>query len=291
MTPATAYRELTKPRLSLLATLTAIAGFFLAEPGIPWSAARLAALGIGTGLAAAACGALNQWMERGPDGLMRRTERRPLPTRALSPGAALAFGLALLVAGLATVGIGANFAAMALTALTAATYLFLYTPLKTRTAWCTVVGSLPGALPVLIGAAGRADDGHLSAAPWLGFALLFCWQVPHFMALAVLWRDDYARGGFRVATVEDPSGESAAAQSSAFLALLAAATAAALASQGAHPAAWAVALASTAAYVGLGARFDAPATRAEAARPFFLLSLLHLPVVLLALVLDRALRG
>ena len=291
MTPATAYRELTKPRLSLLATLTAVAGFFLAEPGIPWSAARLAALGIGTGLAAAACGALNQWMERGPDGLMRRTEGRPLPARALGPRPALVFGLALLVAGLATVGVGANFTAMALTALTAATYLFLYTPLKTRTAWCTVVGSLPGALPVLIGAAGRADDGHLSAAPWLGFALLFCWQVPHFMALAVLWRDDYARGGFRIATVEDPTGESAAAQSSAFLALLAAATAGALAAQAAHPLTWAVAVAATAAYVRLGARFDAPATREAAARPFFLFSLLHLPAVLLALVLDRALRG
>ena len=291
MTPAAAYRELTKPRLSLLATLTAVAGFFLAEPGIPWTAGRLGAIGVGTGMAAAACGALNQWMERGPDARMRRTEGRPLPVGALSPRAALAFGAILLAAGLALVGIGANFTAMALTALTAATYLFLYTPLKTRTGWCTVVGSLPGALPVLIGAAGRADDGHLSAAPWLGFALLFCWQVPHFMALAVLWRDDYARGGFRIATVEDPSGETAAAQSSAFLALLAAATAAALGAQGAHLATWLVAAASTDAYVGLGARFDDPARRAAAARPFFLFSLLHLPVVLLALVLDRTLRG
>ncbi len=291
MTPAAAYRELTKPRLSLLATLTTVAGFFLAEPGIPWTAGRLAALGVGTGMAAGACGALNQWMERDPDGRMRRTEGRPLPAGALRPRAALAFGLALLAGGLAVVGLGANFTAMALTAATAATYLFLYTPLKTRTPWCTVVGSLPGALPLLIGAAGRADDGHLSASPWLGFALLFCWQVPHFMALAALWREDYARGGFRIATVADPSGESAAAQSSAFLALMAAATAAALVAQSAHPAAWAVAGLSTAAYVRLGARFDDPATREAAARPFFLLSLLHLPLVLLALTLDRALRG
>ena len=201
------------------------------------------------------------------------------------------FGLALLAAGLGLVAWASGLAAAALTALTALTYLFLYTPLKTRTAWCTAVGSLPGALPVLIGAAGRAPDGVPGAEAWIGFAALFCWQVPHFMALAALWREDYARGGFRVATVEDPSGESAARQSSAFLALLAAALAYGLARQGAHPATWAAVAVVTARYVALGARFDRPETREAAARPFFLFSLLHLPVALLALVLDRVLRG
>lgn len=284
---AGAYRELTKPRLSLLATLTAVAGFFLGDPKIPWSLGSLAALAVGTGMAAGACGALNQFMERRPDAKMRRTETRPLPTGQLEPRAALIFGLGLLIGGLMLVTLGTNLIAAGLTALTAATYLLLYTPLKSRTGWCTVVGSLPGALPILIGAAGRAPDGVPTPLAWLGFSALFVWQVPHFMALAVLWRDDYQRGGFKVATVEDPSGESAARQSSAFLALLAAALTAALAYQAAHGLTWFIVTAMTAWYVVLGARFDNAATRDATARPFFLLSLLHLPVTLLALVVDH----
>lgn len=283
-----AYRELTKPRLSLLAALSGIAGFFCAPAATPWTGTTLAALAAGTGLAAGACGALNQWMERRPDGQMRRTAERPLPKGELSPRAALVFGLALIGAALAILHRWTHPAALALTAATIVTYLFVYTPLKTRTPWCTVAGSLPGALPVLIGAAARAPDGRPDAIAWALFAILFCWQVPHFMGLAVLWRDDYARAGFKMATVVDPSGRSAAAQSSVFLTLLLVASAAPVALAPDELALYgATAALLGLGYARLGLRFHRDDQREQAARPFFLYSLLYLTVLLLALVLDR----
>ena len=288
MSTQRAYRELTKPRLSMLAALSAVAGFFCAAPSAPWDGATLGALAVGTGLAAGACGALNQWMERRPDGQMRRTSERPLPKGELTPRAALVFGLALLAASLVILARWTNPAAVALTVATVVTYLFLYTPLKTRTPWCTVVGSLPGALPVLIGAAARATDGAPDPVAWALFAILFCWQVPHFMGLAVLWKDDYARGGFRIATVVDPSGESAARQSTFFLVLLLIASAApVLLAPGELGVYGAVAAILGAWYLRLGLAFRSAERRAQVARPFFLFSLLYLSGLLLALVLDR----
>jgi len=288
MSTQRAYRELTKPRLSMLAALSAVAGFFCAAPSTPWAGQTLAALSAGTGLAAGACGALNQWMERRPDGQMRRTAERPLPKGELTPRAALAFGLVLLAGSLAILIRWTNPGAVLLTLATVVTYLFLYTPLKTRTPWCTVVGSLPGALPVLIGASARASDGAPDPVGWALFAILFCWQVPHFMGLAVLWKDDYARGGFRVATVVDPSGGSAARQSTFFLILLLLASAVpVLLVPGELRIYGAVAALLGAWYLRLGLAFRDPARRGQAARPFFLFSLLYLSGLMLALVLDR----
>lgn len=288
MSQPRAYRELTKPRLSLLAALSAVAGFFCAEPATPWGGATLGALAVGTGLAAGACGALNQWMERGPDGQMRRTSERPLPKGELTPRAALVFGLILLASSLAVLARWTHPVAVGLTVTTVLTYLFLYTPLKTRTHWCTVVGSLPGALPVLIGATARSADGTPDPVGWALFAILFCWQVPHFMGLAVLWKDDYARGGFRMATVVDPSGKSAAQQSTFFLILLLIASAVpVLLVPGELGVYGAVAALLGAWYLRLGLIFRDAARRAQIARPFFLFSLLYLSGLLLALVLDR----
>ena len=288
MSKPRAYRELTKPRLSLLAALSAVAGFFCAPPETPWTGTGLAALATGTGLAAGACGALNQWMERRPDGQMRRTAERPLPKGQLTPRAALVFGLVLLAAALATLHRWSNPAALWLTVATVATYLFLYTPLKTRTHWCTVAGSLPGALPVLIGAAARSPSGEPDAVGWALFAILFCWQVPHFMGLAVLWREDYARGGFRMATVVDPSGATAASQSTFFLVLMLVASAAPVLIAPTELRAYGVVAALLGAwYLRLGLAFRQPARREQVARPFFLFSLLYLSALLLALVLDR----
>jgi protoheme IX farnesyltransferase len=248
----------------------------------------LLALSIGTGLAAGACGALNQWMERLPDAQMQRTASRPLPQAQLTPRAALIFGIVLLVGGLAMIARWTNLTALALTAATVVSYLFLYTPLKTRTQWCTVVGSLPGALPVLIGSAARSTDGNPDAMGWALFAILFCWQVPHFMGLAVLWKDDYARGGFRIATVVDPSGESAARQSTFFLVLLLVASAVPVILAPADLRAYGVVAALLGAwYLRLGIAFRDKSRREHVARRFFLFSLLYLSVLLLTLVLDR----
>lgn len=283
-----AYRELTKPRLSMLAALSAVAGFFCAPPETVWTGTGLTALSFGTAFAAGACGALNQWMERHPDGQMQRTAQRPLPMGELTPRAALAFGLVLLVAALVILARWTNPTALVLTIATVITYLFLYTPLKTRTHWCTVAGSLPGALPVLIGSAARSPDGTPDALGWALFAILFCWQIPHFMGLAVLWRDDYARGGFRMATVVDPSGETAASQSTFFLVLLLVASAIPVAiAPGELPVYGGVAALLGAWYLKLGLEFRQADQREHVARPFFLFSLVYLSVLLLALVLDR----
>ncbi len=288
MSTPRAYRELTKPRLSMLAALSAVAGFFCAPPNEPWSGMTLMALSIGTGLAAGACGALNQWMERLPDAQMQRTASRPLPTGQLTPRAALIFGIILLIGGLGMIARWTNPVALTLTAATVLSYLLLYTPLKTRTQWCTLVGSLPGALPVLIGSAARDAHGNPSALGWALFAILFCWQVPHFMGLAVLWKDDYARGGFRIATVVDPSGKSAARQSTFFLILLLIASAVPVILVPGELRAYGVIAALLGAwYLRLGIAFHDKSRREQVARPFFLFSLLYLSVLLLALVLDR----
>ncbi len=288
MSTPRAYRELTKPRLSMLAALSAVAGFFCALPSEPWTGMSLWALSIGTGLAAGACGALNQWMERLPDAQMQRTASRPLPKGQLTPRAALIFGIVLLVGGLTMIARWTNLTALALTAATVLSYLFLYTPLKTRTQWCTVVGSLPGALPVLIGSAARSTDGNPDAMGWALFAILFCWQVPHFMGLAVLWKDDYARGGFRIATVVDPSGESAARQSTFFLVLLLIASAVPVILAPEDLRAYGVIAALLGAwYLRLGIAFRDKSRREHVARRFFLFSLLYLSALLLTLVLDR----
>ena len=288
MSTQRAFRELTKPRLSMLAALSAVAGFFCAPPDEPWTGMTLVALSIGTGLAAGACGALNQWMERLPDAQMQRTASRPLPTGQLTPRAALIFGIVLLIGGLGMIARWTNPTALALTAATVFTYLFLYTPLKARTQWCTVIGSLPGALPVLIGSAARSTNGNPDAMGWALFAILFCWQVPHFMGLAVLWKDDYARGGFRIATVVDPSGESAARQSTFFLILLLIASAIPVILAPDDLRAYGVIAALLGAwYLRLGIAFRDKAQRAHVARRFFLFSLLYLSVLLLSLVLDR----
>lgn len=195
------YLALTKPRITLLVMATTAFGFKLAggQEGL-WR------LLIGVGLSSAACGALNQWLERELDGKMTRTAKRPLPAGRLDPLSALLFGLALGTFGLALL----EGLPRLLTAATLAAYLLAYTPLKRLTPQSTWVGAAAGATPPLIGWA--AATGSLPPQAWALFAIQFLWQIPHFLALFWLYREDYARAGFKVMPVVYPKGGSTAAQ-------------------------------------------------------------------------------
>ena len=203
------YLELTKPRLSGLVLVTTAVGYWLGAQG-PASLGRMALVLLGTALTAAGANALNQWMEQDADAQMRRTQHRPLPAGRLRSEAACRFGVALISLGIALLAVGVNWLSACLAALSASSYLFLYTPLKRMTPLCTLAGAVPGALPPVIGwAAARNALGTPAAAL---FALLFVWQLPHFLALAELFRDDYARAGFRMLSLEGADGRLAARQ-------------------------------------------------------------------------------
>lgn len=197
------YWELTKPRLVSLILLSTAVGFFLglkSEMNILLFGAAL----LGTVLVAAGSMVLNQWMERHEDARMMRTAARPLPSGRLHPAEALIFGVFLSLAGLLILFVHVNASAGFLAALTLASYLSLYTPLKKKTSLCTIVGAVPGALPPLIGWAAAAGRPPYQA--WILFAIIFLWQMPHFLSIAWLYRDDYIRAEFRMLSVDDPDG-------------------------------------------------------------------------------------
>jgi len=204
-----AYLELTKPRLTFLAVVTTGVGLYLGAPG-PLNAGRWLATLVGAALVGGGGGALNQYWEWTLDAKMVRTQGRPLPSGRLAPRAARTFGLALAGLGLVTLALFVNGLAAGLGLATLVSYLAVYTPLKTRTPLCTLVGAVPGALPPLIGWA--AARGALDAGGWGLFALIFLWQLPHFLALAWLYREDYARAGFRMLPIIDPTGRAVGRQ-------------------------------------------------------------------------------
>ena len=189
------YWTLTKPEVNFLIVITAFAGFYLASPALPhpWSLLLFNTL-FGTLLVASGTGTLNQYMERHFDAQMRRTAKRPLPAGRMIPTHALWFGVLLAVAGGLYLALLVNFLASWLAMLTLGTYLLFYTPLKRKTPLCTLVGAFPGAVPPLIGWAGAR--GSLSLEAWVLYAIVFLWQFPHFMAIAWMYREDYARGGY-----------------------------------------------------------------------------------------------
>jgi protoheme IX farnesyltransferase len=201
--------ELGKPRVVLMVVLTTFVGFFLGAPG-PLDIMRLAQTLLGTALAAAGTLALNQYMERDLDARMERTRRRPLPDGRLEPAEALAFGTLTAAAGLAYLALVVNPLAGLVTVAVVVSYLFAYTPLKVRTSLCSVVGAVPGALPPVIGVAAASD--RLGPEAWLLFGILFLWQIPHSLAIARLYRDDYARAGMRLLPVIEPDGASTGRQ-------------------------------------------------------------------------------
>ena len=194
--------ELTKPRIAVLVLFTVAAGALLARP---LELGLLLHTLLGTALVAAGASALNQLLERRSDALMRRTENRPLPAGRLLPGEVFVFGMGLGVAGLGYLALAVR---QPLTVLVAAvtfvSYVFVYTPLKKRTTLNTLIGAVPGALPPVIG--WTSVTGSLDAPGWTLFLILFLWQVPHFLAIAWIFREDYARAGLRMLPVVDPDG-------------------------------------------------------------------------------------
>jgi len=197
------YLELTKPRITTLVVLTAVVGFFMGS-GATFPAAALLQTILGTALVAAGAGVLNQVAERDQDARMVRTARRAIPAGRVSPRQGLVFGWVLSLGGVGLFIAFLNLTTAALAAATLVSYVFVYTPLKRRTSLNTLVGAVPGALPPVGGWA--AASGHLPSEAWTLFLIVFLWQIPHFLAIAWLLREDYARGGFRMLTVDDPSG-------------------------------------------------------------------------------------
>lgn len=274
---------LTKPRVVLMVVVTTLVGYYVGLTG-PADWPRLLHLAIGTMLAAGGTLALNQYWERDVDARMERTRARPLPDGRLVPLEALAFGASITMLGVAYLAAFVGVAPTAVTLATFGLYLFAYTPLKLRTALCTIVGAVPGALPPVTGWVAAREDAGPGA--WVLFGILFLWQLPHTLAIARLYRDDYARAGVRLLPVIDPDGTSTERQIvTGCLALLGVSLLPTLIGL-AGGVYFTGALLLGVAFVALGAR-QALAPSLTGARRVLFASLLYLPALLALLALDK----
>ena len=277
------YIALTKPRLNFLVVATSAAGYYLGGPRSADVVAMAEAVA-GTALVAAGAAALNQFYERDTDALMRRTRLRPLPAGRVAPGDARLFGLALSAAGLVLLAARANWLSAALALATLIIYLVVYTPMKLRTSAATLVGAVPGALPALIG--WTASHGSIAAGGATLFAIVFLWQVPHFMAIAWLYRDDYGRAGFPMLAVIEPEGRRAGRQAVWYAVALVPVSLAPTLVGIAGLVYGASALVLGIAMLGLAVRFSA--TRSEtSARALFFGSITYLPLIWIVMIGDR----
>jgi len=201
--------ELTKPRITLMVVLTAGIGLLLASGGNVALSLVVHTL-LGTGLLAAGSSALNQVLERDLDALMQRTAQRPLPAGRMHPDVALLFGVTIAIVGLLELTLFVNLLTALLGTLALASYVFLYTPLKRVSSLATVIGAIPGAIPPLMG--WTAVTNEIALGAWVLFGILFLWQLPHFLAIAWMCREDYARAGLPMLPVVEPDGRSTARQ-------------------------------------------------------------------------------
>jgi protoheme IX farnesyltransferase len=277
------YWTLTKPEVNFLVLVSALVGFYLAAPGAINGWLLFHTL-MGTLLVASGTGTLNQYLERRTDSFMRRTANRPLPAGRLRDWEALWFGVFLAIAGGAELWIAANPLTSALALATLATYLIFYTPLKRQTPLCTVVGAFPGAVPPLIGWA--AVRNGLSAEAWVLYAILFLWQFPHLLAIAWMYREDYARAGLQLLPRHDHEGRSAARQIIACtLALLPVSLIPAFTGHAGKVYLVGAAILG-AGFLYYGARMAAQRTNAFA-RKLLMASIIYLPLVFALLMFDR----
>ncbi len=274
---------LTKPRLNVLVVLTTVAAYYLGADQ-DFGVLPLIHTIIGTALVAGGASALNQVWEQHTDKLMRRTRMRPLPDLRLQPRDATWFGIVLSVAGLAQLWLGTHPLASLTALLTLVSYVLLYTPLKTRTSLSTIVGAVPGALPAVIGWA--AATNTLSIEAWVLFAIVFMWQMPHFLAIAWMYRDDYARAGIPLLPVIEPDGRSTGRQAVLYsVALVPVSLLPSLVQlAGTHYLTGAIVLGAV--IVWLALEFAATRTIVAARRLFFA-TILYLPLLWLVLLADH----
>lgn len=277
------YAGLGKLRLSLLVTMTTAVGYLLSQPGtLAWPSFLWTV--VGTLLAAMGANALNEWAERGRDALMQRTRTRPLPAGRLSPTHGLAAGLTMAIGGDVLLFMLANPLTAGLALLVQIIYVALYTPLKIISPMSTLIGAVTGAIPPLMGFS--AATGRLDGPAWIMAALLFVWQIPHFLALAWMFREDYARGGYRMLPLIDAGGASTCRMLLLYtLALLPVTLAAVLAGLSGHIFAVGAVL-LTLALLMAGARL-AQLRTVGAARQLFLASVIYLPLLLILMVADH----
>lgn len=278
------FAELVKARLTMLVLVTTAVGFYLGAD-TAFAPMRLFHVVFGTALAAAGAAALNQWWERQLDALMHRTRTRPIPAGRMLARDALVLGGALSVAGVLYLTVACNGLSAVLAAATIAIYIFAYTPLKRISTTNTLVGAIPGALPPMIGWA--AARGSLALPAWSLFAILFFWQMPHFFAIAWMYREDYARAGFRMLSSSDLDGARSGRQSVFFAVLLLVASSfpalLGLASRAFLP----FELLAGAVFLALAVRFSRKREVADARRLFFA-SIIYLPLLLALLVATKS---
>jgi protoheme IX farnesyltransferase len=284
------YLELAKARLGALVVLTAFVGYVLGSHG-DVSPVGLAAAVVGTALSSFGANILNQWWESERDRLMLRTRERPLPAGRIERREAAIWGVVTAFVGLAVLAVGTNWLTTLLSLFVILLYVLVYTPLKVRTPLNTVVGAVCGAVPPMMG--WTAATGRLDAGAWILGGILFAWQIPHFLALAWLYREDYARGGFLMLPAVDGEGRLTGRLAFLYAAALLPITAA-LSAFGVTG--WAYLVTSQVVgltFAGLGWVFLRTRTRLTARR-LFLASILYLPVLLSLMVMDvddRAVRG
>ncbi|MGA9981323.1 MAG: heme o synthase [Candidatus Sulfotelmatobacter sp.] len=273
------YYTLTKPEVNLLILMTTSAGYYLASRG-PMRIVGLLNTLLGTLLVASGTATLNQWMERVWDGQMRRTASRPLPSGRLTSRAALVFGILLSATGGLYLLLAVNLLAALLAVSTLLSYLLIYTPLKRKTPLCTLLGAFPGAMPTLIGWAGAS--GHIDGQAWFLFGVLFLWQFPHFLAIALMYREDYSRAGYQMLPAFDREARFTRVEIVGFSLLLVLATLLPLAGHGAWWYAAGMGLAGAFLLYHVG-KLAASSSKVLAGRLLHA-SVLYLPVVLVIMV-------
>jgi protoheme IX farnesyltransferase len=274
---------LAKPRLNFLVVASAVAGYVMAGGDVS-NAVRLMLTIVGTGLVAGGASAFNQVIEREPDSLMRRTRMRPVPDGRLQPGESLAFAAVTSLAGLVILGAGVNLLSAAVAFATLLTYASVYTPLKRRSSAATVVGAIPGALPPVIGWA--AARGTLSQGAWVLFGIVFLWQLPHFLAIAWIYREDYARAGFPMLPVIEPDGRSTGRQATLYCAALLPVSLAPTLIGMTGTGYFVAALILTLLFLGLTLRFARTRSMRDARRLFFG-SIIYLPILWILMIAGR----